>query len=140
MLLSTEVAFEILNVGINGGVDAWATVTEKLRRENSPMCSAARFSSRSKSELSAVLGVAEVVQGIQLVVEDGFPIQPHVRAKVLRVLANNSLAEIDLEVADCILRAVFAELVFDDRLLAAWRRLSECGRRGLPMHEFAESA
>jgi hypothetical protein len=107
--LSTLVAYEILNVAVNGGCERWADVTEKEQdMAHFPAYKSAKFSLIGAPGTSMTVSVSEIAAGIQHLLTEAYPCAGPLKKKVLRIVANNDASEVDVEAASSILRAAMA--------------------------------
>lgn len=107
--LSNLVALEILNVAINGACERWAEVTEAVRdMAQWPNFGSAKFSLLADPSQGMTVTAKEVAAGIQHLLTEGYPCAGAMKQKVLKIVANDEISEVDAEAASSIVRAAIA--------------------------------
>ena len=96
---------EFLSVAVSGGSAHWADITEQRRdMARFPLYASARFTERA-SGFSTIISKDVVGAGIARLVADSAGVPQGVREKVLRALVNQGGGEVDMEMADYVVRA-----------------------------------
>lgn len=113
--ISDPVLLDILNVAINGGCEGWATVSEKRQGVDSPhQFVSAKFTSRSDSAFAMHVTMREIGMGIEAALFHGTggTIPKAIKAQILRVVANDDATEVDLGVANFVVRSVMNRFAY----------------------------
>lgn len=107
--LSKQVINEILSVAINGACERWAIVSERERNiPEFPHFASAKFSPINDPSKAMTVSPCEIAAGVQRLLTEAYPCAGAVKEKVLRIVANDDLSEIDMEAASSIVRAAMA--------------------------------
>lgn len=104
--VSNEVLLEILNVAINGACASWATISERRPQQPSPHYTHCVFTPIADRGAAVVVSVREIAQGIEHALSGKAQTPNDIRRKILRIVADNDVTEVDLAVADHVVRAL----------------------------------